>query len=63
MTLQPGDFVRLARPDQDATYQLLNIDDGSGSCWVRRWPLSRHGSPAFAVPIHHLTDIPKKNHR
>jgi hypothetical protein len=57
MTLQPGDFVRLVTTDQTSTYQLLNIDDCSGSCWVRRWPLTRHGSPAFAVPVDQLADI------
>jgi hypothetical protein len=59
MTLQPGDFVRLPAKGQDSTYQLLNIDDNSGSCWVRRWPLTRHGSPAFAVPMHQLEDLPR----
>lgn len=54
MTLHPGAFVRLVSK-QDSTYQVLSIDDDAGSCWIRRWPLSRHGSPAFAVSLHQLS--------
>ncbi len=53
MTLEPGTFVRLTSRPED-TYQLVNIDDESDRCWVRRWPLSRHGSPPFAVALHQV---------
>jgi hypothetical protein len=56
MTLQPGSFVQLARRDDstslDTTYQVISVDDDTDRCWVRRWPLSKHGSPSFAVPLH-----------
>ncbi|WP_216900924.1 hypothetical protein [Synechococcus sp. CCY 9618] len=47
-TLHPGSFVQLACR-QGASYQVISIDDETDSCWVRRWPLTRHGSPAFSV--------------
>jgi hypothetical protein len=56
MNIHPGSFVQLASR-HDGTYQVVNIDDHSGSCWVRRWPLSRHGSPPFSVPLHQVADI------
>jgi hypothetical protein len=53
VTLHPGAFVRLVS-QQDGTYQVLSIDEDSGSCWIRRWPLTRHGSPAFAASLEQL---------
>ena len=53
MNPEQGQLVRLSSsPDQ--TYQVLSIDADSDSCWVRRWPLSRHGSPPFAVSLEAL---------
>ncbi len=50
MTIQQGQIVRLtSQPDH--AYQLLSLDEDSGRCWVRRWPLSRQGSPAFDVSM------------
>ncbi|EDY39747.1 conserved hypothetical protein [Cyanobium sp. PCC 7001] len=50
MNLQQGQIVQLStNPDQ--TYQVLSIDQDGDCCWLRRWPLSRHGSPAFAAPL------------
>jgi hypothetical protein len=57
MNLHPGSFVQLASR-HDTTYQVVSIDDHSGSCWVRRWPLSRHGSPPFSVPLQQVKDLP-----
>jgi hypothetical protein len=57
MDLHPGSFVQLASR-QDSTYQVVSIDDHAGSCWVRRWPLSRHGSPPFSVPVQQVMDLP-----
>jgi len=55
MTLQQGTFVRLSGKD-DSIYQILSVDDDGDRCWVRRWPLSKHGSPPFAVPQHQLSE-------
>ncbi|KEF41288.1 MAG: hypothetical protein ER33_12275 [Cyanobium sp. CACIAM 14] len=49
-SLHPGSFVRLANR-LGATYQVISIDDETDSCWVRRWPLTRQGSPAFSVSL------------
>ncbi|CAK6693980.1 hypothetical protein VB734_02390 [Synechococcus sp. BA-124 BA4] len=44
---------------QDTVYQVIGVDALRDRCWVRRWPLARHGSPVFEVSIrqvelHHL---------
>jgi hypothetical protein len=49
----PGGFVQL-NSHQGGTYQVISLDEETDSCWVRRWPLTRHGSPAFSVA---LTDL------
>jgi len=54
MDLQPGTFVQL-EGRQGTTYQVVSFDDYADSCWVRRWPLTRQGSPVFSVPLHGLT--------
>jgi hypothetical protein len=56
MTLQPGSYVRLAS-SRDTTYQVVSIDENSDCCWVRRWPLSRQGSPPFAIPLHQVIEM------
>jgi hypothetical protein len=27
------------------------VDDRHNRCWVRRWPLARHGSPVFEISL------------
>ncbi len=49
-TLQPGSFVQLSSR-RGVTFQVISVDDDTDSCWVRRWPLTRHGSPAFSVGL------------
>lgn len=56
MTLHQGQMVRLTS-SPDHTYQVLSIDTDSSTCWVRRWPLSRHGSPAFALALDQLQQL------
>ena len=41
----------------DALYQVVNLDEDSGSAWVRRWPLSRHRFPTFSVPHAEITAV------
>ena len=56
MTIKQGQIVRLtSQPDH--AYQLLSLDEASDRCWVRRWPLSRQGSPAFDVSLDHVMVI------
>ena len=49
MRLHQGDCVHL-RCD-DGIYQVIAIDDRHDRCWVRSWPLQRHGSPVFEVSL------------
>lgn len=35
-------------------YQVIGIDAPGNRCWLRRWPLARHGSPVFELPLQHL---------
>lgn len=50
INLQPGSFVQISG-SHHSTYQVVSIDESSDCCWVRRWPLSRHGSPPFAISL------------
>ncbi|MCP9899482.1 hypothetical protein KBZ12_04645 [Cyanobium sp. Cruz CV13-4-11] len=52
----PGGFVQLCSR-QGGTYQVISIDEETHSCWVRRWPLTRHGSPAFSVALPDLRPL------
>ena len=55
MTFHPGAFVRLVSQQKGAgTFQVVSCDDLSGNCWIRRWPLTRQGSPTFAVSLEQL---------
>lgn len=43
-------------------YQVIGVDAPGDRCWLRRWPLARHGSPVFELPLrqlqHHHTHRP-----
>ncbi|MFM9110236.1 MAG: hypothetical protein ACKOPN_06525 [Prochlorococcaceae cyanobacterium] len=32
-------------------YQVIGIDDRADRCWLRRWPLARHGSPVVELSL------------
>jgi hypothetical protein len=32
-------------------FQVIGVDQHGNRCWVRRWPLARHGSPVFELPL------------
>jgi len=55
-SLHPGGFIHLACR-QGGTYQVISIDEATDSCWVRRWPLTRQGSPAFSVALSQVRPI------
>lgn len=54
-----GDTVRIAGDDQ--LYQVIGVDAPHGRCWLRAWPLGRHGSQVFEISLHQLA--PKPHHR
>lgn len=45
-----GQFVQLEE-HPDSHFQVINVDAEKGTCWIRRWPIARNGSPPFCVPI------------
>lgn len=54
MTLESGSFVQVSGKS-DGIFQVVSLDDASASCWVRRWPLARNGSPPFCVSMSQVT--------
>jgi hypothetical protein len=50
MTLHQGDCVHLTSDEH--LYQVIGVDDHQNRCWVRRWPMARHGSPVFEISLH-----------
>jgi hypothetical protein len=48
MTPRSGQFVLLDE-NPDSHFQVINVDAEKGTCWVRRWPIARNGSPPFSV--------------
>ncbi len=64
MTVRQGQLVQMAS-SREGTYQVLSVDADADLCWVRRWPLSRHGSPPFAVAPEQLLELespPRRPH-
>lgn len=49
MTLHQGDCITLNSDEN--VYQVIGVDDRHNRCWVRRWPLARHGSPVFEISL------------
>ena len=60
-SLQPGSFVQLSSR-QGVAFQVISVDDDTDSCWVRRWPLTRHGSPAFSVGLREVHPLQAQAH-
>jgi hypothetical protein len=50
MTPSPGQFVQLDE-NPDSHFQVINVDAEKGTCWLRRWPIARNGSPPFSIDI------------
>jgi hypothetical protein len=42
-------------------FQVIGVDHGGDRCWLRRWPLARHGSPVFEISLHQLEA--RRHHR
>ena len=56
MTLHQGDCVHLTSDEH--LYQVIGVDDHQNRCWVRRWPMARHGSPVFEISLHLVDGLP-----
>jgi len=68
MNLHQGDCIRLPAVETalalpldaavdasgDQLYQVVSVDAKGDRCWLRRWPLGRHGSPVFELSLHQL---------
>ena len=56
--LHQGDCIRLSSPaphvDAQQLYQVISVDPRGDRCWLRRWPLARHGSPVFEMGLEQL---------
>lgn len=61
LSTQPrqGDTVRIAGDDQ--LYQVIGVDALHDRCWLRAWPLGRHGSQVFEVSLQQV--VAKLHHR
>ena len=44
-----GDCIRLAGDEQ--LYQVIGVDAPHDRCWLRAWPLGRHGSQVFEISL------------
>jgi hypothetical protein len=53
--LSQGDCVRIQADDQ--LYQVIGIDDHHNRCWLRRWPLARHGSQVFEISLQQVRPL------
>jgi hypothetical protein len=50
-----------SEPVAPQLYQVIGVDAPGNRCWLRRWPLARHGSPVFELPLGQLE--PPSSHR
>jgi len=56
--------IRQAEADQgqaELMFQVIGVDHSGDRCWLRRWPLARHGSPVFEISLNQLEA--RRNHR
>ena len=56
--------IRQAGTDQgqaEVMFQVIGVDHSGDRCWLRRWPLARHGSPVFEISLHQLEA--RRHHR
>jgi hypothetical protein len=60
MTPHQGDCVHLTSDEH--LYQVIGVDDHGNRCWVRRWPMARHGSPVFEISLHLVDGMPTSPH-
>lgn len=58
-TPHQGDTVCIAGDEQ--LYQVIGVDASRHRCWLRAWPLGRHGSQVFEISLEQV--LPKPLHR
>ncbi|SBO42968.1 hypothetical protein [Cyanobium sp. NIES-981] len=58
-TPSQGECVLLDSGEQ--LYQVIGVDDRHDRCWLRRWPLARHGSEVFEISLQRVR--PARPHR
>ncbi|MEB3184578.1 MAG: hypothetical protein VKM97_01700 [Cyanobacteriota bacterium] len=51
-----GDTVRIA--DDEQLYQVIGVDAPRDRCWLRAWPLGRHGSQVFEISLQQVVATP-----
>jgi hypothetical protein len=59
-SLHQGDCVTLTTDEN--LYQVIGVDDHHNRCWVRRWPLVRHGSPVFEISLQQVSGTRHAHH-
>jgi hypothetical protein len=61
--LHQGQCVQIAsdQSGEAQLYQVISIDDRHDRCWLRRWPLARHGSEVFEISLQQVR--PSRPHR
>ena len=62
--LHQGDCIQLADdPCSDhQLYQVIGLDPHHDRCWLRRWPLARHGSPVFEMSLRQVQACGSRRH-
>ena len=50
----PGPCGGADASPSEQLYQVIGVDQSGGRCWLRRWPLARHGSPVFEISLQQL---------
>lgn len=51
--------MRIAGDEQ--LYQVIGVDAPHDRCWLRAWPLGRHGSQVFEISLQQV--LAKPHHR
>ena len=49
-----GDCVQLL--NEKNLFQIIGIDCEREKCWVRKWPLSKAGSPVFEIKMTQISN-------
>ena len=62
--LHQGDCIQLAGDpsSKDQLYLVIGLDPHQDRCWLRRWPLARHGSPVFEMSLRQVQAHGSRRH-
>ncbi|MEB3165151.1 MAG: hypothetical protein VKO65_00605 [Cyanobacteriota bacterium] len=53
-TVASGELMAGGESPDGQLYQVVSVDAPGDRCWLRRWPLARHGSPVFELSLRQL---------